>query len=62
MSGGHNKCTDQHGNLTYRASRKREDIERRVYEGEIIVQAELVESNVSREYVYNHELPILMCI
>jgi hypothetical protein len=58
------RCTDRQGNVTYRASRKPEDILKQHYEWEKLdfVKVEVYEEKVTRNHVFNHELSILMCI
>ena len=58
------RCTDKQGNVSYRASRKPNDILTQHYEGERLefVEIEVYKEKVTRNYVFNHELPIYMCI
>ena len=58
------RCTDRQGNITYRAGKLKEDIFKQHYEGERLdfVKIEVYEKNVCRNHVFNHKLPLLMCI
>jgi hypothetical protein len=58
------QCTDRQGNITYRAGKAPVDIIKQHYEGEKLefVSIEVYEEKVNRNHVFNHALPIYMCI
>lgn len=55
------RCTDKQGNVSLRASKNPSDIFRIKYDGEVISKIEPVEKDVPYRYVFNHELPIIIC-
>lgn len=58
------RCTDRQGKVTYRASRKPNDILKHRYDDERLdfAKVEIYESKVGYGYVFNHELPIVICV